>query len=75
MTKPMEQAMATLDDIDTVTSTSSENYSLVILQFNESREHGQRHRGNSCKRSTPYRRWDEMVQTPTIMKINPDCCL
>ena len=36
ITKPMEQSMATLEDIKEVSSTSSENYSMVMLEFEES---------------------------------------
>ena len=35
ITKPMEQAMATLENIEEVSSSSSENYSLVMLEFTE----------------------------------------
>ena len=36
VTKPMEQAMATLEHIKEITSTSAENYSMLILEFEES---------------------------------------
>lgn len=36
VTKPMEQSMATLNDIKTVTSTSAENYSMLVLEFEQS---------------------------------------
>ena len=35
VTKPMEQSMSTLEHIKEVTSTSSENYSMVMLEFEE----------------------------------------
>ena len=35
ITKPMEQAMSTLDHIQEVTSVSSENVGMVILEFTE----------------------------------------
>ena len=35
VTKPMEQSMATLNDIKTVTSTSAENYSMLVLEFEQ----------------------------------------
>ena len=33
VTRPLEQAMSTLEHIKEVTSTSSENYSMVTLEF------------------------------------------
>ena len=36
VTKPMEQSMSTLDHIVEVTSTSSENYSMVLMEFEDS---------------------------------------
>ena len=35
VTKPLESAMATLENIKNVTSTSAENYSMVMLEFQE----------------------------------------
>ena len=35
ITKPMEQAMSTLDHIQEVTSVSSENVGMVVLEFTE----------------------------------------
>lgn len=35
LTKPLEQSMATLENISTVTSSSSENYSILFLKFND----------------------------------------
>ena len=35
VTKPLEQSMATLENINTVTSQSGENYSMIFLEFND----------------------------------------
>ena len=35
LTRPMEQAMSTLEHIKEVTSTSGENYSMLMLEFEE----------------------------------------
>lgn len=35
ITKPLEQSMTTLDKIKNITSTSSENYSMVMMEFSE----------------------------------------
>ena len=36
ITKPLEQSMATLEHIKEITSTSSENYSMLMMEFEES---------------------------------------
>ena len=36
VTEPLEQQMASLENLKNVTSTSSENYSMIILEFNDS---------------------------------------
>ena len=71
LTKPMEQSMATLEHIKSVTSTSSENYSLVMLEFEESVDLdtiGVDIQQNIAALSAG---WDDMVGTPYVLKINP----
>ena len=71
LTKPLEQSMATLEHIKSVTSTSSENYSLVMLEFEESVDLdtiGVDIQQNITALSAS---WDEMVSTPYVLKINP----
>lgn len=72
VTKPVEQAMATISNIEEINSVSSENISMVILQFSQSanmdavtidmRE--------SLDQIESY--WDDSVGSPVIMKLNPD---
>lgn len=72
VTGPIESSMATVSNIKHISSTSSENYSLVILEFNtdanmdsvtiEMRE--------SLDLIESY--WPDEVGTPIIMKLNPD---
>ena len=71
ITRPMEQSMATLEHIKEVTSTSSENYSMVMLEFEESVNMDTigvdiQQNINSLSAS-----WDDMVGTPYVLKINP----
>ncbi len=71
MTEPVEASMATVSNIKQISSTSSENYSLVILEFNtaanmdsvtiEMRE--------SLDMISAY--WPDEVGTPIILKLNP----
>ena len=71
VTRPMEQSMATLDHIQEITSTSSENYSLVILEFEDSVNMDTIGVDIQQKLSALEAEWDDGVGTPYMMKINP----
>lgn len=72
ITRPVEQSMATISNIESVSSVSAENISMVVLEFSqtanmdavtiEMRE--------SLDQIEGY--WDESVGSPIIMKLNPD---
>lgn len=72
VTKPVEQAMATISNVENISSTSSENISLVILEFQDDtnmdaitidiRE--------SLDMISGY--WDDSIGSSTILKLNPD---
>lgn len=71
VTRPMEQAMATLENIVNITSTSSENYSLLVMEFTED-VNMDTVTVDIMQRITQLEDgWDELVRTPTIMKMNP----
>ncbi len=72
VTQPIEESMATLEDIENITSTSSENVSIVILEFSSDASLDTivsdiREEINNISDG-----WDEFVATPYIMEINPD---
>ncbi len=71
ITKPLEQSMSTLDHIKEVSSTSSENYSMVMLEFEESADLDTV--GVDIQQSISALRggWDDMVSEPFVLKINP----
>ncbi len=72
VTKPLEQSMATLDKIKNVTSTSSENYSMIMMEFSDDANMDSITvdiRGNIDK-VKGY--WPDEVSTPILMKINPN---
>ncbi len=71
ITKPMEQSMATLDDIKSLSSTSAENYSLVMLEFEESVNMDTVGVDIQQNISTLSASWDDVVGTPYVLKINP----
>ena len=72
VTKPVESAMATVSNIENISSTSSENYSMVIMEFSQN--------ANMDSVSLEIREnldqiasyWDDSVGSPIIMKVNPD---
>lgn len=71
ITKPMEQSMSTLDHIKEVTSTSSENVSVVILEFEESVNMDTIGVDIQQNISVLSAAWSDMVGTPYVLKINP----
>lgn len=72
VTKPVESSMATVSNIESINSVSSENYSMVILEFAQST--------NMDSVSLEIREnldqlksyWDDSIGSPIIMKLNPD---
>lgn len=72
VTKPVEQSMATVSNIENVSSVSRENMSLVVLEFAET--------ANMDSATIEMREnldqissfWDDSVGKPIIMKLNPD---
>lgn len=72
VTRPVEQSMATISNIENVSSVSSENISMVILEFSQS--------ANMDAVTIEMREnldqiegyWDDSIGSPIIMKLNPD---
>lgn len=72
VTKPVESSMATVSNIEGISSISSENYSMVILEFAQSADMNAvsleiRENLDQIKSF-----WDDSVGNPIIMKLNPD---
>lgn len=72
VTKPLESSMATLENIKNVTSTSSENYSMVMLEFQDGSNMDSVTVDIQGKVDQIEGNWPEMVGTPILMKINPN---
>lgn len=72
VTKPVEQSMATVGNIKNVSSQSSENVSLVILEFNESTNMDSVTIEMREKLDQIGAFWDDSIGKPVIMKLNPD---
>ena len=72
VTQPVESAMATVSNIENIQSVSSENVSMVILEFGQT--------ANMDSVSIEMREsldqissmWPDSVGNPIIMKLNPD---
>lgn len=71
ITKPMEQAMSTLEHIKEVTSTSSENYSMVMLEFEESANLDVLGVDIQQSITALSANWEDTVGAPYVLKINP----
>lgn len=71
VSKPMEQAMSSLEHIKEVTSQSSENYSMVMLEFEESVNMDTIGVDIQQKLTALAANWDDMVGSPYVLKINP----
>ncbi len=72
VTEPIEQAVATISGLENITSTSSENMSMVMLEFSESinMDSVMIDLNNNLEAVSGY--FDEMVQPPMVIKVNPD---
>lgn len=72
ITRPMEQSMATLEHIKEITSMSSENSSMVMLEFEDSVNMDTIGVDIQQNINSLSAAWDDMVQTPYVLKINPN---
>ncbi|HRX57243.1 MAG TPA: efflux RND transporter permease subunit [Eubacteriales bacterium] len=72
VTKPIEQEMATLDNIDSISSQSSENYSMVLLQFTSDANMDAATMNIREKLDTLRDSWSDSVGTSSILNINPN---
>ncbi|MEG1426789.1 MAG: efflux RND transporter permease subunit, partial [Oscillospiraceae bacterium] len=72
VSKPMEQSMASLENIKDISSVSRENMSQLMLQFNDSVNMDSVVSDIREKINAVSGAWDDKVGTPFIMKLNPD---
>ena len=72
VTKPIEQSMARLDNINNISSTSAENFSMVMLEFAEGTDLGITSVDITNAIGQLESGWDDSVGTPIMLKINPD---
>ena len=72
VTQPLEQAVATTSGLENISSISSENLSLIIMEFSGSTNMDSAMIELSSNIDMVSGYMDDMVQSPTLMKINPD---
>ncbi|MDL2206381.1 efflux RND transporter permease subunit [Eubacteriales bacterium OttesenSCG-928-N13] len=72
VTKPMEAAMATVSGIANITSTSNENSSSVVLEFNSGVNMDSAMLDLNAKIDLIQPNWPDAVGSPILMKLNPD---
>lgn len=72
VTKPVESSMATVSNIESISSVSGENYSMVIMEFAQSADMNavSLEIRENLDQIKSY--WDDAVGNPIIMKLNPD---
>lgn len=71
VTRPMEQSMSTLDRIKSVTSTSQDSVSMVVLEFEDGVNMDTISVDIQQKINILQGSWDDGVGTPYVLKINP----
>ena len=71
VSKPLEQAMSTLEHIKEVSSSSGENYSMVTLEFEDAVNMDTIGVDIQQQIVTLSGSWSDMVGTPYVLKINP----
>ena len=72
VTKPLESNLATVGGVEVVQSTSSENVSMVILQFSYSTNMDKAMIELNNSLSSISASFDDLVQPSTMMQIDPD---
>lgn len=72
VTKPLEQSLSTIDGVKTITSTSSDNYSMLTLEFEDGTNMDTATVDMRGNLDTIKDAWPDGVGSPYLMKINPD---
>ena len=72
VTKPVEASMATVSNIEEISSVSNENYSVVILEFAQSTDMNAASLEIRENLDQIKSYWSDSVGNPIIMKLNPD---
>lgn len=72
VTKPLEQSMAVIDGVKEITSNSAENYSMLIIEFEDGTNMDTATIDMRSALDTVSDAWPEGVGSPYLLKINPN---
>ena len=72
VTDPVEQAMASINNVKSIQSMSINNMSMVIMEFNDGTDMGSTTVDMRESLDMITAQWEDGIGSPTIMKINPD---
>lgn len=72
VTKPLEQALSTTTGMKQITSTSAENYSMVLMELNQDVNMDSAMIEINNTVSSVSAAFDDGISSPTLMKMNPD---
>ncbi len=72
VTKPLEQSLSTIDGVKTITSTSSDNYSMLTIEFEDGTNMDTATVDMRGNLDTIKDAWPDGVGSPYLMKINPN---
>ena len=71
ITKPLEKALATLDQLKTIQSSSQNSVSTVVLEFENGANMDSLGIDVQQKVSAVQGQWDDSISSPYILKVNP----
>lgn len=71
VTKPLEQSISTIDGVKEITSNSAENYSMLIIEFEDGTNMDTATVDLRSSLDTISDSWPEGVGTPYLIKANP----
>lgn len=72
VTKPLEQSIYTIDGVKTITSSSAENYSMLIIEFEDGTNMDTATVDMRSSLDTVSDSWPDGVGTPYLIKVNPN---
>ena len=72
VTKPLEQSISVIDGVKNITSTSNDNYSVVIVEFADGTNMDTATIDVQSALDVLEDNWDDAVGTPYLLKVNPN---
>ncbi|MBQ1382017.1 MAG: efflux RND transporter permease subunit, partial [Ruminococcus sp.] len=72
VTKPLESSVAVIDGVEQVRSTSSDSYSMCIIEFADGTDMNTATIDVRAALDTLSDNWDDAVGSPYLIKINPN---